>query len=433
MTIVRDKYDGAKFINMAYALLDSYMTVRGFSFTFEDCDVPVEVPKGVTDLDSIRTQMGEQAVAYMRTQRCNNLLDMTESGSKGSRMNIQQMCCRLGQQLGPKSEVFEKNTCHYRASKAPGDIRSSFLDGMSAPELFDHARAGRDGLINTAVKTSKTGYAHNKVTKALEELISHADGTVRYSTGQVIQMVAGDGFSPDMVQTYPLERHEDTEILKALWKQMDAIQLPFYHKWNQKIASPVPFEMLQKRYTTTFDDDDSNIFLADALWKRLRIHKSLKTSVHFWTHMRPSVLASVSIPDYFNAIENYYMRAVLPSGTAVGIRAAQDMGEPLTQTTLDQFHRAGMRYEDSISRWKQITEAIGRSNNTMYIYRDDDMPLDEFALSLLGIRISDVAIDHFTSNGSVRFILDKEKCIRLLVCPSIIANSIPHAVSWSNV
>lgn len=68
-----------------------------------------------------------------------------------------------------------------RGDKTPegkGFVASSFYSGLSATEFFFHTMAGREGLVDTAVKTAETGYMSRRLMKALEDLYTHYDGTV---------------------------------------------------------------------------------------------------------------------------------------------------------------------------------------------------------------------------------------------------------------
>jgi DNA-directed RNA polymerase II subunit RPB1 len=52
-----------------------------------------------------------------------------------------------------------------------GFVENSYLRGLTPQELFFHAMGGREGLIDTAVKTSSTGYIQRRLVKAMEDLM----------------------------------------------------------------------------------------------------------------------------------------------------------------------------------------------------------------------------------------------------------------------
>lgn len=132
----------------------------------------------------------------------NNMQTMTQSGAKGSAVNAQQISCLLGQQelegrrvpvmisgkTLPSFKPFETKAI------AGGYVASRFLTGVKPQEFFFHCMAGREGLIDTAVKTSRSGYLQRSLIKHLEGLRVHYDNTVRGSDNSVYQFFyGGDG------------------------------------------------------------------------------------------------------------------------------------------------------------------------------------------------------------------------------------------------
>lgn len=85
--------------------------------------------------------------------------------------------------------------------KAKGFVANSFFTGLNAPEFFFHTMGGREGLVDTAVKTAKTGYMSRRLMKTLEDLSAQYDKTVRNSARAVIQFRYGDdGLHPVMME-----------------------------------------------------------------------------------------------------------------------------------------------------------------------------------------------------------------------------------------
>ena len=70
-----------------------------------------------------------------------------------------------------------------------GFVDSSFIEGLTPQEFFFHAMGGREGLIDTAVKTSETGYIQRRMIKSLEDLKIAADGTVRNEMKEIVQFI----------------------------------------------------------------------------------------------------------------------------------------------------------------------------------------------------------------------------------------------------
>jgi len=139
----------------------------------------------------------------------NRFVMIVNSGSKGSLINISQMISCLGQQNVMQKRVpygFDSRTLpHYSkfddSPAARGFVESSYISGLTAPELFFHAMGGRIGLIDTAVKTAQTGYIQRRLIKGLEDLKVEYDMTVRNSKGKIIQFAYGDdGFDTIKVE-----------------------------------------------------------------------------------------------------------------------------------------------------------------------------------------------------------------------------------------
>jgi len=130
----------------------------------------------------------------------NRFLKIVNSGSKGSLINISQMISCLGQQNVDGKRIpygFESRTLpHYfkfdDSPEARGFIENSYISGLTAPELFFHAMGGRIGLIDTAVKTSQTGYIQRRLIKGLEDLKAEYDGTIRNNRRKIVQFAYGD-------------------------------------------------------------------------------------------------------------------------------------------------------------------------------------------------------------------------------------------------
>jgi DNA-directed RNA polymerase beta' subunit len=145
----------------------------------------------------------------------NRLLAMVRSGSKGEPLNVAQMMACLGQQAIEGKRVpygfTDRTLPHYKkyddSSEARGFIESSFIRGLTPQQFFFHAMSGREGLIDTAVKTADTGYIQRQLIKSMEDLTVQHDGTVRDANNNIIQFHYGeDGINPTKIenQSYPI-------------------------------------------------------------------------------------------------------------------------------------------------------------------------------------------------------------------------------------
>lgn len=167
-----------------------------------------------TRVNNILNQASSEAgkVGLKSLNPGNRFVTMVNSGSKGSELNISQMISCLGQQNVDGKRIpygFEHRTLpHYAkyddSPAARGFVESSYINGLSPQELFFHAMGGRIGLIDTAVKTSTTGYIQRRLIKALEDLMVSYDMTIRNSKNKLVQFSYGD----DCADTIKVENQD---------------------------------------------------------------------------------------------------------------------------------------------------------------------------------------------------------------------------------
>jgi DNA-directed RNA polymerase II subunit RPB1 len=156
----------------------------------------------------------------------NHIKNMVIAGSKGSYINISQIIACVGQQNVEGKRIpfcFNKRTLpHFTKDdfgpESRGFVENSYLSGLTPQEFFFHAMGGREGIIDTAVKTSETGYIQRRLVKALEDVMIKYDGTVRNSLGHIIQFIYGeDGMSGEFVEDQKIETllMKNSEIIKT--------------------------------------------------------------------------------------------------------------------------------------------------------------------------------------------------------------------------
>lgn len=149
-------------------------------------------------LNDANNQAG--SIGRKSLSKSNRFVMIVNSGSKGTPINISQMISCLGQTNVDGKRIpygFDSRTLpHFSkfddSPTARGFIENSYISGLTAPELFFHAMGGRIGLIDTAVKTSQTGYIQRRLIKGLEDLKVEYDMTVRNNKGKIIQFAYGD-------------------------------------------------------------------------------------------------------------------------------------------------------------------------------------------------------------------------------------------------
>ena len=164
-----------------------------------------------TQVNSILNQATSESgkIGLKSLSKDNRFVTMVNAGSKGSDLNISFMISCLGQQNVDGKRIpygFEHRTLpHYTkyddSPGARGFVESSYINGLSPQELFFHAMGGRVGLIDTAVKTSTTGYIQRRLIKGLEDLMVAYDMTIRTNKNKIVQFCYGD----DNIDTVKVE------------------------------------------------------------------------------------------------------------------------------------------------------------------------------------------------------------------------------------
>ncbi|ODQ78217.1 hypothetical protein BABINDRAFT_65579 [Babjeviella inositovora NRRL Y-12698] len=357
-------------------------------------------------LSKVREEVGEVCVRELAPS--NAPLIMATCGSKGSTLNVSQMVAVVGQQIIAGSRVpdgfQDRSLPHFaKKSKTPqskGFVRNSFYSGLTPPEFLFHAISGREGLVDTAVKTAETGYMSRRLMKSLEDLSSQYDATVRNSSNGIVQFkYGGDGLDPfDMEgdakpvnfvrqwdHAYNLTYTHRDECLTpyAIDALVDLILRPMEDKLVRldNLGHRVPEEHLDDIEFVDQDDAERNFYqsIRDFLHLKatrlggIRHKHGLPTlldapRVPILTE-NPEALAIINQVSKISAatvkkflefcIYKYHKARVEP-GTAVGAIGAQSIGEPGTQMTLKTFHFAGvasMNVTLGVPRIKEIINA----------------------------------------------------------------------------
>lgn len=224
-------------LRQVFALGTTFLSRTGFTLSVDDLDVPEKVKKKTSDIieaaekkvnkiiesyynKSIELLPGKtaeetretkilQALNETRTEigdvvkegfpKDNLASKMIGSGSSGSMLNITQIACSVGQQVlrgkrvdfgytGRTLSFFKKDDLSPRAR---GFIYSSLIDGFKPDEFFFGAMTGRDGLMDVALRTPKSGYFYRRLANALQDLVVAYDGTVRNASENIVQFRYG--------------------------------------------------------------------------------------------------------------------------------------------------------------------------------------------------------------------------------------------------
>jgi len=194
-------------------LIDSYRAGDLESLPGRTVDETLEM-KIMQTLGKARDSAGEIAEEHFDDD--NPAVVMARSGARGSMLNLTQMAGCVGQQAVRGERInrgYEDRTlAHYEpndlSAEAHGFVENSYRGGLTPREFFFHAMGGREGLVDTAVRTSKSGYLQRRLINALSELEVQYDGTVRDTSDRVVQFEFGeDGTSPVKVSS-----SEDFEV-----------------------------------------------------------------------------------------------------------------------------------------------------------------------------------------------------------------------------
>ena len=411
-----------------------------------------------TQVNNILNQATQAAGKIGRTSLSagNRFVTMVEAGSKGSDLNISQMISCLGQQNVDGKRIpygFEDRTLpHFTkfddSPAARGFVESSFISGLSPEELFFHAMGGRVGIIDTAVKTSQTGYIQRRLVKGLEDLKVEYDMTVRNNKNKVIQFSYGeDGFDPVKVenQALPLVRmslediyahyqmpSDDTKdaafttsytkpTIKRITKQKkdlsdrckelielmivsrkDIIENVFDGHDNAVVHLPVAFSHIINNIQGQ-QHININSMVNITPYEAFEIIDNGFAQLEMITYVKPTALFKTLYYYYLNpkdllmikrfnrkalivlvdTIVMTYKNAIIAPGEMVGIIAAQSIGEPTTQMTLNTFHFAGVASKSNVTRGvPRIEEILSLSENpknpscTVRLFKDEESDIN---------------------------------------------------------
>jgi DNA-directed RNA polymerase subunit A' len=204
-----EQIDGA--IEQAYQrvekLIETYEAGELESLPGRTVDETLEM-KIMQALGKARDSAGD--IAEDHFDEDNPAVVMAQSGARGSMLNLTQMAGAVGQQAVRGERInrgYEDRTLsHYKphdlSADAHGFVENSYRNGLTPREFFFHAMGGREGLVDTAVRTSKSGYLQRRLINALSELETQYDGTVRDTSDTIVQFEFGeDGTSPVQVSS----------------------------------------------------------------------------------------------------------------------------------------------------------------------------------------------------------------------------------------
>ncbi|XP_049812819.1 DNA-directed RNA polymerase III subunit RPC1 [Schistocerca nitens] len=322
------------------------------------------------ELSVIRDHAGKACLKELH--RSNSPLVMALSGSKGSFINISQMIACVGQQAISGHRVpngFEDRALphferHSKIPAAKGFVQNSFYSGLTPTEFFFHTMGGREGLVDTAVKTAETGYMQRRLVKSLEDLCLHYDMTVRNSVGDIVQFLyGGDGLDPTYMEgkdcPVDFKRVLDHVRAKCPCRDEESLDGPSIKKAAEELLKSDDFDGCSDEFK-----EELRKFMESFARRTARLRHKMGVGATDQTVppviMQLERLTLTQLVEFFHTCRDKYMRAKIEPGTAVGALSAQSIGEPGTQMTLKTFHFAGvasMNITQGVPRIKEIINA----------------------------------------------------------------------------
>ncbi len=410
-----NKFAG-EFITKLSKILDRYLAHRGFSIGAYDLKLPedvtrrinrwinkalkdvnklieayeygeLEATKGLTveetlerEINNVLSKARDRAgeLALKALDKNNPLYIMTISGARGSSLNVAQLTALLGQQTIRGERISrgygDRTLPHFKpgskSAQARGFIVNNFLSGLSPTEFFFHSMAGREGLMDTAVRTQQSGYLYRRLVYSLDHLVVDHDFTVKTADGKIVQFKYGeDGVDPARSDHgKPVNVIRLVESISLLYPKGERADEKYIDELLSKIRNEV---------------SESLIFELRKVLLEKKVNKEVAREA-----IRQAVIN--------------YKTATVDPGAAMGVVAAQSIGEPGTQMTLRTFHFAGVRERNVTIGLPRIMEIVDArkspSTPTMTIYLVGEYAkkqelAEKVANRLIETRLKDVVIE----------------------------------------
>jgi len=427
--IVRDigKREAVIFLSDSQRILDWYLQRRGFSIGIDDYYISKETEEKVKsilddtkyvsevigkiqeiehlvhddDLANLEAKiikmLGsilDRASLYILDEyskrdpsQANAMLTMILSGAKGNVVNITSLSVAVGQQIvnggrlkrdrfGRTLPMWKPDSCD---PEVQGFVRENYLNGLSPEGAFAHYMGGREGLVDTAVKTSRSGYLQRQIIKALDGITVAQDLSIRMEGKQIVQFLyGGDGMDPMEIEKVgdvsPLFVNNET-IAKwsrthKKWARMllacrDTARKQLTSLMVRELPEFVLLPVHVKRFLQNFlrkrsvtdrngkpCDNDTSFTIMKTISQSLKSllgHEATSVQRYFLlAYINPSTIEEYSLTEgdlnqlCEQVLEKVQVSTITP-GAMVGILAGQSAGEQATQTTLN-----------SVARWERV-------------------------------------------------------------------------------
>ncbi|WWD21358.1 hypothetical protein CI109_105842 [Kwoniella shandongensis] len=448
-------------VEKAYVQCDEYIDLakKGLLENSPGCDQEATLEQKISKtLSDVREAVGKTCMQEL--SRHNAPLIMATCGSKGSVINVAQMVACVGQQIIAGSRVpngfQDRSLPHFKKkSKNPpskGFVRNSFFSGLTPTEFLFHAISGREGLVDTAVKTAETGYMARRLMKALEDLSTHYDLSVRNSVGGVVQFqygddmldpacLEGDATPVEYVRSWShacrvagrkgraLYPYEVRQIASRIYPESIVVTPPSPQpvkrgrgKQVVREPTPPPIPALPIEWAGCHSKYRENTyhFIVDKIVKAMVVQRQARGMPDaddaemaeeyedLLTSDDPAIRAvlenankvtEAQLTFFLEDCRIRYLRAKIEPGSTVGAVGAQSIGEPGTQMTLKTFHFAGvasMNVTLGVPRIKEIINAA-KVISTPIITAEMAIPTSETAARIVKGRIEKTILGDIAS------------------------------------
>lgn len=435
-------------------------------------------------LNQARDTVGTSAEKSLNDH--NNVKQMVVAGSKGSFINISQMSACVGQQSVEGKRIpfgFRHRSLPHFAKddfspESRGFVENSYLRGLTPQEFFFHAMAGREGLIDTAVKTAETGYIQRRLVKALEDIMVCYDGTVRNSMNHVVEFAYGeDGIDGAMVEKQDLITHQMSDEAFRRRYRVD-LNDPDPHmgfkrgtlqagldNYSQELQDlldeeyaqlETDREMLRKEIIRARRSDwymplnlarlvlnAQQIFHIDPLkpsdlppqevimgcrhlLTRLIVVRGSdpislaaqeNATLLFKIHVRAWLATKFILQEHHinreafewivGEIEQQFAKSVVNPGEMCGTLAAQSIGEPATQMTLNTFHYAGVSSKNVTLGVPRLKEIINCAENiktpSLTVYLNEEYSQAEERAKVVQTALAHTTLQTVTSAVEIHY------------------------------
>ncbi len=378
-----------KFLDSILTMLKTYITHKGFTYGYSDLWLSPETRQEISDviqktydkvkeliqqyndgtLPLTRGLSAEEALELYVVNELSRARDragrtadrafpdnnsgviMASTGARGSTLNIGQMTAALGQQSirgkriqkGYRNRALPHFVPNETSPDARGFVKSNYRDGLSPLEFFFHAMGGREGLVDTAVRTQQSGYMQRRLINALEHLKIEYDQTVRDPHGNIVQYLYGeDGIDPAKSD----------------------------HGEAVNISRLIEAEAIVDEGRKATENDVRNIIKEYGQNLNPRLKANLEKA------LMENRLSVQGVEKVMKKVLDLVDKALAEPGEAIGVVTAQSIGEPGTQMTLRTFHFAGVKERNVTLGLPRLIELVDARKKpvtpTMDIYLDEE-------------------------------------------------------------